>query len=308
MLSKKWKILFIINALLEKRLGFKVEHLLADFLDPVLYDPCIVCTDYPGHARELARKYLDQYHVIVAGGGDGTVNEIASQLVHSGVILGILPMGSGKGMARSLGIPMDIRRAIQTLNDFNVIEMDTGLANQFRFINIAGIGFDAAVAHAYARQSGRGFFTYAWQTARLLFRYTGIQVSIKTGGEDKFTRAFLISFANGRQWGYGALISPHACPADGLLDLCIWHNYSRILSPLLLIRLFNGSLHRSRFIEILHIQAMEILSTAHLMGHVDGEPVEFTAPLSVRVDPASLKVIAGPQPQHDRKGRKEFVS
>ena len=294
--SMKSKILFIINTLLEKRSGVRIGHLLADFLNPVLYDPRIVYTDYPGHARELARKNLDKYQVIVAGGGDGTVNEIASQLVHSGVILGILPMGSGKGLARSLGIPMDIRRAIQTLNDFNVIEMDTGLANQFRFINIAGIGFDAAVAHAYAGKSGRGFFTYAWQTVRLLFRYTSIPVSIRSGLEDKHIRPFLLCFANSSQWGYGALVSPHADPGDNLLDLCIWNNFPRILSPLLLIRLFKGSIHRSKFMEILPFKAIEIVSTGHLIGHIDGEPVEFTMPLSVRVDPASLKVIAGPKP------------
>jgi diacylglycerol kinase (ATP) len=287
------KILFIINAMLEKRLGVAVEQQIADFLDPVLYDPCVVHTDYPGHARELTRKNLDNYQVIVAGGGDGTVNEIASQLVHSDVILGILPLGSGKGLARSLGIPMNIRRAIQTLNDFNVVEMDTGMANQFRFVNIAGIGFDAVVAHAYAGKSGRGFFTYAWQTARLLFRYTGIPVSIKIGRENKFTHAFLICFANSQQWGYGALISPHACPGDGLLDLCIWRNHPRIISPLLLIRLFNGSIHRSRFIDILHFGSIELVSTDNLIGHIDGEPVEFTTPLTVSVDPASLKVIAG---------------
>ena len=298
--SEKLKILFIINPMLEKRLGLKVQYLIADSLDPSIFEPSIVYSDFPGHARDLARKNLDKYHVIVAGGGDGTVNEIGSQLIHSKVILGILPMGSGKGLARSLGIPLDMRKAIQTLNDLNVIKIDTGLANQFRFINIAGIGFDAAVAHAYARKSGRGFFTYAFQSARNLFHYKNVPVQIKTGQMDMSTFAFLLSFANSSQWGYGALISPHASTANGLLDLCLLKDFPRILSPILVIRLFNGSIHRSKFIDILPVKQAEIGGNDRYIGHVDGEPVEFATPLKITVDPASLRVIAGRQAVRDK--------
>ena len=298
--SEKLKILFIINPMLEKRLGLKVKYLIADSLDPSIFEPSIVYSDFPGHARDLARRNLDKYHVMVAGGGDGTVNEIGSQLIHSKVILGILPMGSGKGLARSLGIPLDMRKAIQTLNDLNVIKIDTGLANQFRFINIAGIGFDAAVAHAYARKSGRGFFTYAFQSARNLFHYKNVPVQIKTGQMDMSTFAFLLSFANSSQWGYGALISPHASTANGLLDLCLLKDFPRILSPILVIRLFNGSIHRSKFIDILPVKQAEIGGNDRYIGHVDGEPVEFATPLKITVDPASLRVIAGRQAVRDK--------
>ena len=293
MQSKILKILFIINSILEKRCGMKVKELIADSLDPALFEPSMVYSDFPGHARELARKSMDRYHVIVAGGGDGTVNEIGSQLIHSKVILGILPMGSGKGLARSLGIPMNIRKSIQTLNDFNVIEIDTGLANQFRFISIAGIGFDATVAHAYARKTGRGFFTYAFQTVRNLFHYTTVPVQIKTDQVEMSTRAFLLSFANSSQWGYGALISPHASTSNGLLDLCLLKNFPRVLSPILVIKLFNASIHRSRFIDILQIKQAEIVGNDKYIGHIDGEPVDFNTPIKITVDPASLRVIAG---------------
>jgi YegS/Rv2252/BmrU family lipid kinase len=292
--SEKLKILFIINPMLEKRLGLKVQDLIADSLDPSLFEPSIVYSDFPGHARELARTNLDKYQVIVAGGGDGTVNEIGSQLIHSEVILGILPMGSGKGLARSLGIPLDIPKALQTLNDLNVIKIDTGLANQFRFINIAGIGFDAVVAHAYARKSGRGFFTYAFQSARNLFHYKNVPVQLKTGQTNLSTSAFLLSFANSSQWGYGALINPQANTGDGLLDLCLLKGFPRILSPILLIKLFNGSIHRSKFIDILTVDQAEIGGSDKYIGHIDGEPVEFSTPLKITVDPASLKVISGP--------------
>ena len=293
MQSEILKILFIINPILEKRRGVKVEKLISDFLDPGLFEPSIVYSDFPGHARDLARMGMDKYHVIVAGGGDGTAMEIGSQLIHSNVILGILPMGSGKGLVRSLGIPLDIRKAIQTLNDLKVIEIDTGMANQFRFISIAGIGFDAVVAHAYARKSGRGFFTYAFQSARNLVKYKSIPVQIKTGQMDISTQAFLLSFANSSQWGYGALINPHANTSDGLLDLCLLKNFPRILSPLLAIKLFNGSIHRSGFINILHVKQAEIGGNDKYIGHIDGEPVEFTTPIKIKVDPASLKIITG---------------
>jgi YegS/Rv2252/BmrU family lipid kinase len=296
MQSEILKILFIINPILEKRRGLKVIQLISDSLDPVLFEPSIVYSEYPGHARDLARAGLDIYQVIVAGGGDGTVNEIGSQLIHSKTILGILPMGSGKGLARSLGIPLDIRKALQTLNELKIMKIDTGLANQFRFINIAGIGFDAAVAHAYAQKSGRGFFTYAFQSARSLFHFKSFPVRIKTGQMDITTSTFLLSFANSNQWGYGALISPHSNTADGLLDLCLLKNFPRILSPLLVIKLFNGTIHKSGFIEILPIKQAEIGGHESYIGHIDGEPVEFAAPVKVKVDPASLNVITGRQP------------
>jgi len=287
------KILFIINHMLEKRLGLKVQDLIADSLDPSLFEASRVYSEFPGHARELARENRDKFQVMVAGGGDGTVNEIGSQLIHSDVILGILPLGSGKGLARSLGIPLDLRKAIQTINDFNVEKIDTGLANQFRFISIAGIGFDAAVAHAYARKSGRGFFTYAFQTVKALFKYSSITVHVQTNKINRFTRVFLLSLANSSQWGYGARISPQASTRDGLLDLCLLRNFPLILSPALLIRLFNGTIHRSEFIDIFHIKQAEIVGTGDYIGHIDGEPVTFATPIQFRVDPASLSVIAG---------------
>ena len=115
------------------------------------------------------------------------------------------------------------------------------------------------------------------------------------------TRAFLLSFANSSQWGYGALISPHANTGDGLLDLCLLKNFPRILSPMLAIKLFNGSIHRSGFIDILHIKQAEIGGNDKYIGHIDGEPVEFTTPIKIAVDPASLKVIAGRQPVYNHR-------
>ena len=110
---------------------------------------------------------------------------------------------------------------------------------------------------------------------------------------DMFTRVFLLSLANSSQWGYGAQISPHASTRDGLLDLCMLRNFPLILSPALVIRLFSGSIHRSRFIDILHIKQAEIVGTEDYIGHIDGEPVTFTTPIKFTVDPASLRVIAG---------------
>ena len=110
---------------------------------------------------------------------------------------------------------------------------------------------------------------------------------------DISTRAFLLSFANSSQWGYGALINPHANTGDGLLDLCLLKNFPRILSPLLAIKLFNGSIHRSGFLDILPVKQAEIGGNDKYIGHIDGEPVEFTTPIKITVDPASLKIITG---------------
>ena len=180
----KIKTLFIINPILEKRGGRNISRLIDEHLDHERFESEILYSEYPGHSRELSRRNVRNYQLIVAGGGDGTINQVARSLAHSETILGILPMGSGKGLARSLRIPLDPGKAIEIINRFQIARIDTGMAGMHRFVNIAGIGFAAEVAHAYAGSKTRGFFPYALNIAKILPGYSPISAGIAIEDRD----------------------------------------------------------------------------------------------------------------------------
>lgn len=293
--SGKIKTLFIINPILEKKAGNNVFRVIHEDLDTDRFDHRILYSEYPGHARQLAKENAGEYDVVIAGGGDGTVNEVAYGLVHSQTVLGLLPMGSGKGLARSLRVPLNLRKAIAIINRFMVVRIDTGRVNHHRFVNIAGIGFAAEIAHAYAGSRRRGFIPYAMHVTKKMPGYPSLNAGITIGEREFRDRFFDISFANATQWGYGARISPTSKPDDGLLDICILREFPKILIPGLLTRLFTGTIHRSGYMQTIPAQQAGISGGGPFKGHVDGEPVEFTAQFEVSVEPGSLQVICVPQ-------------
>ena len=292
MKSGKIKALFIINALLEKKTGKDISRFIEEYLDHDRFNYTLMHSDYPGHEGEIARQNASFFDLVVAGGGDGTVNQVACILVHTETALGILPMGSGKGLARSLGIPLSISGAIEVINRFRVVRIDTGRAGLQRFVNIAGIGFAAEVAHAYAGSRRRGLLPYALNTAKKLPFYPSVSASIEIGDRIVSGKYFDITFANSTQWGYGAHISPTSKPDDGILEVCLFRKFPVVLVPGLLARLYSGTIHRSRYMEVIPAEKASISGNGSFKGHIDGEPVEFTAPFDVSIDPLSLKVLS----------------
>ena len=292
MYSGRLNTLFIINPILEKKSGKNVSGLITKHLYSARFNPTMLYSEYPGHAKILARQNVGRYHLIVAVGGDGTINQVAHSLVHSETLLGILPLGSGgKGLARSLEIPLNIRNAINIINRLDIARIDTVMVGTHRFINIAGIGFAAEVAHAYAGSQKRGFISYAMNMARKLPGYSPISARVTIENRSITGRFFIISFANSSQWGYGAHISPNSKHDDGLLDICLIRNFPKILFPSLLVRLFTKTIHRSKYVEVIPAKKAGISGNRSFTGHIDGEPVEFTAPFNVTIEPGSLKVI-----------------
>ena len=289
----KLKTLFIINPILEKKRGENLSSLISEHLDSEKFEYQMLHSEYPGHTSVLTRENAGKYGLIVAGGGDGTVNQVASGLVHSKTLLGILPLGSGKGLSRALGIPQDIRKAVQVLNKCNISSIDTGLVGTHRFVNIAGIGFAAEVAAAYEGSRTRGFFPYAKNIIKKLPGYSPVFVEVKNEKRIVSGSFFDISFANSTQWGYGAHISPTSKPDDGLLEICILRKFPKLLVPGLLLRLYTKTIHRSRYMDIIPVKNAEISGQESFKGHVDGEPVDLTAPFHISVEPGSLRVLTG---------------
>jgi len=256
----------------------------------------VMLTTGPGHAKTLARDALKAgAELVVAWGGDGTINEVASALTHSQASLGIVPMGSGNGLAREIGAPAGREAALRAALTGTDRMIDAGELNGRVFFNAAGVGFDAHVASVFASSAGhtRGFVSYASVTIRELFRYEAGEYVIRAEGQPARTcRALLISLANTPQWGSGARIAPAALMDDARLDLVLVPDLRPGVALANAWRLFAGSIGGWAAVETQRIHAATIRCTPPAAIHVDGEPAGRLDAIDIRVIPAALRVRA----------------
>lgn len=254
----------------------------------------VAFTEGPGHARILARQAVDEgAHVVVAWGGDGTINEVASALLSTRGVLGIVPVGSGNGLARDLGIPRRPRAALAAALGGRDRIIDVGELNSRLFFNSAGVGFDAHVAETFASSAGhlRGLVSYVATTVLELFRYRSSTYEVEADGRRAgAVPALLIVAANTRQWGNGAQIAPQAVTDDGLLDLVMVHACPPALVLANTWRLFAGSAAGWSRVETRQVRAATIHATPPVPVHVDGEPLGHLSTIDIRVLPAALRV------------------
>jgi diacylglycerol kinase (ATP) len=252
-------------------------------------------TDRGGHAKELASRALDEgFRWVFAWGGDGTINEVAAGLVYSEAALSVIPSGSGNGLAREFGIPTDPARAIRAAIDGREMAIDAGEIDGRLFFNMAGVGFDAHVAHCFSTAVGgmRGAIPYFWTTAREALRYRPRPMTIEVNGETLTVQPILVSVANGRQWGSGAVVAPLARPDDGRLELVVVSG-RRVASTLPRAwRLFTGSFHRSSAARTIGMESATIRSSEPFAVHVDGEPIGMRTSVDISVRPAALRFRA----------------
>lgn len=255
----------------------------------------VLVTERAGHARELAKAALARgARLICAWGGDGTINEIACELAFGGVPLGIIPAGSGNGLALELGVDRRPDRAIAQALRAMPRPIDLGELGGRFFVNIAGIGFDAHVASLFNRAGNvrRGFASYVSISGRALLTYKADRYTVTTGSSRvEVARGMLVTIANSPQFGNGARIAPDARVDDGLLDLVVVDERSRVRTICGLPRLFNGTVGRMRGCSIQQIREATILSDRPIPFHVDGEPVQGGRELRARVHPGALRVV-----------------
>ena len=249
-------------------------------------------TERRGHAHDLAAAAVNKgARRVVAWGGDGTVNEVASALVTTPVTLGIIPAGSGNGLARELHLPTSSDAAIRVACTSASRAIDAGTIDGHWFFSIAGIGFDAHVAAAFDKDGGRrGLAGYVRMTARELFRYTARTYTIDHAAP---RRALLVTFANTTQFGYGARIAPRARLDDGLLDLVMFEERSRLSTVVGLPSLFTGRVDRVAGVSMSTITSSVVRCDEPMLYHVDGEPMRGGTQLQVQVHPGVLNVVAG---------------
>ena len=249
-------------------------------------------TEYAGHASELTRQAIEEgAEYILAVGGEGTVNEIARAMIHSNAILGIIPKGSGNGLARELHIPMDVKRAIDLIAKGHVTTIDCCRANGQVFFCTCGVGFDAFVSLKFAHAGKRGLLTYLEKTLQESLKYQPETYELKTeNGVTKY-KAFLIACGNASQYGNNAYIAPQATLTDGLLDVTILEPFTVLDVPSLAFQLFNKTIDQNSRIKTFRCRRLCIRRTAPGVVHFDGDPMETDADVNIELIQRGLRVV-----------------
>lgn len=239
----------------------------------------------------IAHAERDRYDVLFAVGGDGTVHEVAKRLIGKDLALGIIPTGSGNGFARHVGLPLALQASLGTCSSGRIATIDTATVNGVPFLGVMGAGFDALIAHRFAESSQRGMRTYVKKGLTAFAGYKPAQYEIEIDGQTIRRRAFVVAIANSSQYGNNARIAPLASLQDGLLDLVTVEDVSIWNALPLLMRLFNGTIHRSHRAKVAHGRHIVIQRESEAPAHLDGEPFMMPARLDVRIVPSSLRVL-----------------
>jgi YegS/Rv2252/BmrU family lipid kinase len=290
--TTKVKIAFIINPKSGTNKKRNLPDIVLETIDQTKFEPEFFYTKCAGHATELAKQLVeDNYTRIVAAGGDGTVNEVAKAIVNTEVALGIIPCGSGNGLARFLKIPMRLKEAIAVQNQGHIMDMDFGKINDTPFFCTCGVGFDAHIGNKFAQSNKRGFVTYIKETIRAFFNYKSKKYKIKIDGEKLKTRAFLITVANAGQYGNDAYIAPQADITDGMLDLCIITPFPKHKAFHMGYRLFHRTMDQCSYIKVRKGQIITIKRKKKGEVHLDGEPAIMGKKLKIHIVEKGLKVV-----------------
>lgn len=291
----KKKIVFIINLTSGTSDKTIMPQLINDYLDKDRFEYEIVTTQYPGHASEISTRAKDDgVDIVVAVGGDGTVNEVARSIVHSQTALGIIPSGSGNGLARHLLLPMNAKKAIEVINECEIHELDYGIINEYPFFCTCGMGFDAFVSMKFAESGRRGPITYAENILREGLKYKPETYVIEDENGTNTYKAFLISCANASQYGNNAYIAPKASMSDGLMDVIIMEPFDMLEAPQISIDMFNKTLNKNAKIKTYQSKKIHIHRTKPGVIHYDGDPVMAGEDIDVEIKPKGIKIIINP--------------
>ena len=288
----KKKAVFIINLISGTSDKAAIPGLIDQYLDKTQFEYEIAVTQYAGHASEIAAKAKDDgVDVVVAIGGDGTVNAVARAIVHSSTALGIIPCGSGNGLARHLLLPLNVRKAIEVINRCEIRQLDYGIINDYPFFCTCGMGFDAFVSMKFAEAGKRGPITYVENVLREGLKYKPETYTIKDDNGTLQYKAFLISCANASQYGNNAYIAPQASMSDGLMDVIIMEPFDVFEAPQISIEMFSKTLDKNSKIKTFRTRHLHIRRDKPGVIHYDGDPVMTGADIDVELKPKGINII-----------------
>jgi YegS/Rv2252/BmrU family lipid kinase len=296
----KKRVTFIVNPISGTHSKDELPDLIERVMDKEQFDCQIVYTEYAGHASELARQYADEgIDIVVAVGGDGTVNEVARSLTHSQTALAIVPCGSGNGLARHLCLPIDMKKSLEIINQCHIEDFDYGIINGLPFFCTCGMGFDAFISLKFAEAGKRGPITYVENVLKegLKYKPETYEVADDTGTHSH--KAFLIACANASQYGNNAYIAPGATMKDGEMDVIIMEPFNALDAPQIAADLFMKTLGNNSKIKTFRTKRLHIHRKEPGAIHYDGDPVMTGPDIDVSIEHLGIRIVTNPDVTED---------
>jgi YegS/Rv2252/BmrU family lipid kinase len=288
----KRNILILINPVSGISNKHRIRQILKERLDDSGLDYQVKFTGYSGHGTELAQEAVNSGHdAVVVAGGDGSVSEVAKALVNTDVALGIIPTGSGNGLAHFLKLPFNLSKAIGNIKTFRVKKIDTFTVNGRFGCNLSGVGFDAKVADEFSKVKRRGFWSYFRIVLQEYVTYESQNYVLEFDGKTIERKALMICFANSNQFGNNTVIAPGACADDGLIDICVISKVPILEAPVMGTMLVSRLLNKTHYAEYFKTSEVVLNKPEGIPLHIDGDPVDTENTIRVKVNPLSLNVI-----------------
>ena len=298
------KIKFIVNPISGKGKQKDIEDSIKENLDSKKYEYSVRFTERRGHAKELCKQaIIDGYEAVIAVGGDGTVNEIASECIGKDTVLGIIPAGSGNGFAYHLGMKKNIKASILQLNNATIKIVDSCTANSMPFVNVSGIGFDAHIAKLFSTRKKRGFINYLMLILKELnYKCQNYHITYDPVDEypmlfkpnknivDGTITSYMIAFANSSQYGNNVKICPTADIKDGILNCVFIKKMPKWKILFVLAKLYTGNIHKSKYVKSIKCKRIKIRTKEPLI-HVDGETHITNNNLDIKLLEKSIKIL-----------------
>ena len=265
---------------------------IARCIDPDKFDVVVRFTQHASHATLLTEEAIKEgFYGVIAVGGDGTINEVAAALRDSSTALGIIPCGSGNGLARHLGIPMNVEKALEIINLDNIEALDYCTANDRPFLSTCGVGFDAHVSQKFAEARKRGPLSYIQKTLVEYLKYRCKTYSIEMNDRVVTEKAFVIACGNASQYGNNAFITPRASMHDGLIDVTVIHPFTPLDTAVLGVLLFTRHIDQDTNINTFRTSELTIHRPKPDVMHIDGEPIMMDADIHIKCHKAGIKIF-----------------
>ncbi len=286
------KITFIINPTAGYKRFRIVEESILKYINKKKFKFNIEYSKEKGDVKNLTKKAISYgANIIIAVGGDGTVNEVSSELVNSNVKMGVIPVGSGNGLALCLGIPTNIKKAIQKINSYKIKKIDCLSVNKLHSVNLIGFGFDASVAKEFSKEQSRGLVKYVYLTCKLLLCYKPKEFTVRFKNKIKKVKVFSLNICNGQQFGNNFLISPKSKVDDGYLRIGIIKALKWYQLIYILFQFIFKKVHKSKFYESFKVKKILIEGNSKNLIHIDGESQIVKKLVEVNIIPKSINFI-----------------
>jgi len=267
-----------------------IEIIRKNFPKNIDYD--MIIWERPDQKDDIIRKVRERnYDIVVAAGGDGTINQVAQAVKGTNSALAIIPLGSGNGLARHLNIPLDSKKAVELIGTGKEMKMDACTVNGNYFFCTSGIGFDALIGKLFAESKTRGFITYFKLTFSNLIKYKPQQYTLNIDGKTSSVKAFLVTFANASQYGNDAFIAPQADISDGYIDVVALKPFNLFQALLIAPKMFNKTLDKSSYVEVFKGKNISLSRDTSGPVHFDGEPADMNTLVEYKIEQGAVKVI-----------------